>query len=346
MISIIVPVYNVAPYLPQCLESLVGQTYRDIEIICVNDGSSDGSLDILESYAQKDKRIRIINQENQGLSGARNTGIAASQGEWVMFVDSDDWIDANTCRMAREAALHHQTDVVFWAYSREYKNLSLPKYYVPQLQIWSDESISQLRRRIVGPINEELQFPDTMDAWGTIWGKLYSRKYIECSTPIRFVDTKQIGSAEDVLFNIEYMARIRRAIYLPTALYHYRKERGSFTSRYNPLLSQQWDNLYDAIQGVLVAQSAGVDVQDAFSNRVAIGIIGLGLNELYADLPFHEIYRHVSALLTRPIYQSAIQKLKTQYMPIHWKVFFSFAKFRFTLGIIGLLIIIKRIVQR
>ena len=82
MISIIVPVYNVAPYLPQCLESLVGQTYRDIEIICVNDGSSDGSLDILESYAQKDKRIRIINQENQGLSGARNTGIAASQGEW------------------------------------------------------------------------------------------------------------------------------------------------------------------------------------------------------------------------------------------------------------------------
>ena len=93
MISIIVPVYNAAPYLPQCLDSLVNQTYRDIEIICVNDGSTDNSLDILKAYAERDSRILVIHQENQGLSDARNKGLKNARGEWVMFVDSDDWID-------------------------------------------------------------------------------------------------------------------------------------------------------------------------------------------------------------------------------------------------------------
>ena len=81
MISIIVPVYNTAPYLPQCLDSLVNQTYRDIEIICVNDGSTDNSPDILKAYAERDSRILVIHQENLGLSGARNKGLESARGE-------------------------------------------------------------------------------------------------------------------------------------------------------------------------------------------------------------------------------------------------------------------------
>ena len=96
MISIIVPVYNTAPYLPQCLDSLVNQTYRDIEIICVNDGSTDNSPDILKAYAERDSRILVIHQENLGLSGARNKGLESARGEWVMFVDSDDWIGTDS----------------------------------------------------------------------------------------------------------------------------------------------------------------------------------------------------------------------------------------------------------
>jgi glycosyltransferase involved in cell wall biosynthesis len=90
MINIIVPVYNTATYLPQCLDSLVNQTYRDIEIICVNDGSTDNSPDILKAYAERDSRILVIHQENLGLSDARNKGLESARGEWVMFVDSDD----------------------------------------------------------------------------------------------------------------------------------------------------------------------------------------------------------------------------------------------------------------
>ena len=120
MISIIVPVYNVAPYLPKCLDSLVNQTYRDLEIICVNDGSTDDSLRILREYEARDKRVKVLSRENRGISYSRNDALEMAQGEWTMFVDSDDWIDLNTCQSALDTALQHQADLVMWAYVREF----------------------------------------------------------------------------------------------------------------------------------------------------------------------------------------------------------------------------------
>ena len=291
LISIIVPVYNVAPYLPKCLDSLVNQTYRDLEIICVNDGSKDNSLKILEEYFQKDKRIRIINRENRGISCSRNEALDIAQGEWTMFVDSDDWIDLNTCESALNLAIQHQSDVVMWVYMREFKNQSLPKYYIPQTTIW-EENISQLHRRIVGPINEELSRPDTLDSWGTIWGKLYRSSFMQQESPIRFIDTKQIGSAEDVLFNIVYMGRISKAVYVPETWYHYRKGE-SYTSSYKADLPQKWEKLYQEIEKEITKQQLGKDFIQAYKNRISLGIIGLGINEMYAKTSLKEKYRDV-----------------------------------------------------
>lgn len=100
LISIIVPVYNTEQYLSKCLDSLINQTYKNIEIICVNDGSTDNSADILNEYDKKDKRVRMISQKNCGLSATRNTGLKNCCGEYVMFLDSDDWIDFDTCEKA------------------------------------------------------------------------------------------------------------------------------------------------------------------------------------------------------------------------------------------------------
>jgi len=93
LISVIVPVYNTEKYLTRCLDSIINQTFSDIEIICVNDGSTDGSADVLKRYAKLDKRIKIINKKNGGLSAARNTGLKNISGQYVSFIDSDDWID-------------------------------------------------------------------------------------------------------------------------------------------------------------------------------------------------------------------------------------------------------------
>ena len=95
-VSIIIPVYNVENYLPKCLESVLGQTYADLEIICVDDGTPDRSAAVILSYAEKDRRINLISQENQGLSGARNTGIRSATGKYIIFLDGDDWIEPET----------------------------------------------------------------------------------------------------------------------------------------------------------------------------------------------------------------------------------------------------------
>ena len=110
-VSIIIPVYNVEPFLARCLDSVVGQTLRDIEIICVDDGSPDRSIDILNRYAAEDARIRVISQENRGLGGARNRGFDAATGEFVLYVDSDDWIDPAYCERLYEAARETGADV-------------------------------------------------------------------------------------------------------------------------------------------------------------------------------------------------------------------------------------------
>ena len=117
-VSIIVPVYNVEKYLPKCLDSLLGQTFNDIEIICVDDGSTDGSGEILGVYAQRDSRIKIVTKENGGLFSARHEGMKYINGKYVIFVDSDDWVSESLVEKCLEAASDENTDVVvFGAFS-------------------------------------------------------------------------------------------------------------------------------------------------------------------------------------------------------------------------------------
>ena len=110
-ISVIVPVYNVERFLARCLDSILGQNLHDIEVICVDDGSPDDSIRILRSYAARDARIKIIRQENRGLGGARNTGIEAASGEYIGFVDSDDWVDSDFYEKLYDAAMRTGADI-------------------------------------------------------------------------------------------------------------------------------------------------------------------------------------------------------------------------------------------
>ena len=111
MLSIIVPVYNTSKYLPRCLDSLINQTYKNIEIIVINDGSTDNSLEILESYASKDKRIKLINSENKGVSNARNLGLEKAKGELIGFVDSDDKIELDMYEMLISNMIKYNTAI-------------------------------------------------------------------------------------------------------------------------------------------------------------------------------------------------------------------------------------------
>lgn len=113
-VSVVIPVYNVENYLEECLDSIINQTLKDIEIICINDGSTDASIDILEKYAKADSRIQIFNQNNSGLSAARNRGIELSKGEFVYFIDSDDYLDLNALKELYDLSVKYGTDFIIF----------------------------------------------------------------------------------------------------------------------------------------------------------------------------------------------------------------------------------------
>ena len=112
MISVIVPIYNVEKYLPRCLDSLINQTYADVEFILIDDGSTDSSGKIADSYKDRAPRFKVFHTENHGLSAARNYGIEHSKGEWLMFVDSDDWVSPSFCETPMKAAIEYNADLI------------------------------------------------------------------------------------------------------------------------------------------------------------------------------------------------------------------------------------------
>lgn len=331
-VSVIVPVYNVEKYLPQCLDSIVGQTYKNLEIICVNDDSPDGSPEILKQYAQRDSRIVIINKENGGLSSARNAGIKVADGDYTVFVDSDDWIDPETVETAVCAAERDGVETVMWTYVREFKNHSEKKEIFKGDRIFNREETSQrIHRRMAGLLGEELSSPENCDALCTAWGKLYVTRKIK-DNGIEFVDTKVIGT-EDVLFNLYYFAHIESCEFLDKPFNHYRKDNdSSLTKNYKSRLSQQWTTLYGMMLDFIKRNSSvcGRDFEAALYNRICLSMIGLGLNEYCSDKGFFARASKLREILRSPLYRQAYSHLSLKYFPFHWRIFFFCCKFGFS----------------
>lgn len=343
MISVIVPVYNAEAWLSLCLESVLNQTHRDLELICVDDGSTDGSSALLEEFRRRDDRVRVVRQANAGLSASRNTGLRHARGEWVMFADADDWLDPDSCALALHAAGRHNADIVFWSYAKEYAAASSPVLFWPEERVFDGESLVWLRHRLLGPGDDELGRPERLDSYGTAWGKLYRRSLFETTRAV-YVDTALIGSAEDVLCNLTLFGAARRAVYIPTTFYHYRKTAaGALTKRYKPNLVGQWEELFDRMEDAARSSGGGAEAERALQRRRALSVIFLGLNMLDAPAPPRMQRRALRELLARDWCRRALSELPLRPLPIHWKLFFMAAKTRFTPGLYLLLRTIKRL---
>lgn len=348
IISIIVPVYNVDRFLRQCLESLVNQTLKEIEIICINDGSKDNSIRILEEYKQRDHRIVIIDKQNEGVSAARNRGIEEARGKYLMFVDSDDWIELTTCHNSLMQIEKENADVVMWSYVREFQNQSIPK------KIWDEERLvfekqevqDRLHRRMVGILGDELREPENADALCTIWGKLYKTDIIK-KNHIKFDDIREIGSYEDGLFNLNVFGFVDKVVYINDFLYHYRKfNYNSLTSRYNPKLNEQWLVLFSKMRSYIEKNKLSNDYFKALNNRIALSVLGLGLNILSSDFSNIEKISMLKEILKSELYMGAYRSLEVKRFPMHWRVFYQLAKLRFASGVFIMLRIIKIIISR
>lgn len=347
LISIIIPVYNAEQYIAQCLESIISQTYKEIEILCINDGSSDNSIKILNEYKNKDSRIVVLDKENEGVSKTRNIGLKKAKGEYLMFVDADDWIDCDTCENAELAMQKNDCDVVLWSYISESQSRQSKKMLFPNdITFEKKEVREKIHRRLIGICDEELTHPELADSLCTVWGKLYKKEII-LENNISFVDLAQIGTYEDGIFNLEVFYYVNRAIYLNKTFYHYRRENeNSITSKYREKLFSQWQNLFWLMENYIEEKDLSNTYNRALSNRISLSILGLGLNELACQCSSFEKIKKIRKILINKRYREAYKNLELQYFPFYWKVFYGLAKCGNALGVYLLLAVIKKIISR
>lgn len=222
MISVIIPVFNSAPYLAQCLDSVLGQTYGDLQVICVDDGSTDASPMILEQYAQKDSRILVLTQANSGVSAARNAGLDKASGGYITFVDSDDILEPDMYEVLLGLLHENWADIAHCGYKR----------------ICLDGSEKDVQGTGCKLIQDSLEAAECLIAGryftGGLWNKLYRA---DLFSGIRFDTALKIN--EDVLLNCQLFRKARTVVFWDVPKYHYFERPNSSCSRTKRIKKRQ-----------------------------------------------------------------------------------------------------------
>ena len=256
--SIILPVYNVEQYLPKCLDSLINQTLKNIEFICVDDGSTDSSLKILKEYAQKDDRFVIVSQENQGQGTARNNGVKLSSGKYIMFVDPDDWIKIDTVEKLYNKFIETDAQVLQFDYI---------SYVEDEDSYFEAQTIDNLKNKY--DINiEHKSFFNWKDIKSccfnlgmAVWSRAYSREFIVKNN----VHCSAGRNSEDCLYTIMSILLADKISYLDKALYFYRIRIGSCVNSYSEKILGVF-KILEEIETFLQNNNLLKELESEFSN--------------------------------------------------------------------------------
>lgn len=224
-ISVIVPVYNVERYLNRCVKSIVSQTYNNLEIILVDDGSTDNSGKLCEDF--KDARIKVIHKENEGLGKARNTGIKHATGKYIMFVDSDDYIDNTMVANLYKSLREHRADTCIGGFKRVFANkIEEYKNKYSNQTFYGKEILTEVLPKMFGK-NSKNDDHIEMSAWKVLFDSQIIKKY-----NISFPSEREFIS-EDIIFDTEYFPKAHAVTMSEDIGYNYCDNEGSLTTRYN-----------------------------------------------------------------------------------------------------------------
>ena len=214
IVSIIVPVYNAEKTLARCVDSILNQTYQDYELLLVNDGSTDSSGGLCDSYAARDQRVRVFHKENAGVSNARNLALAQARGTYLQFLDSDDWITPEATLSLVRAAEDHQCDLIISDFYRVVGERVSHKGDIDEDSVLTREEYAA----------HMMENPADF-YYGVLWNKLYRREIVEAHH-LRM--DPEISWCEDFMFNLEYIRHAQRFYALQVPIYYYVKTKGSW----------------------------------------------------------------------------------------------------------------------
>ena len=279
-VSIVIPVYNVEGYLPKSVASVQNQTLKDIEIILVNDGSADGSLDLCRKYAEKDVRIKVIDKPNGGVSSARNAGIEASGGEYIGFVDPDDWVEPEMFESMYNKAEEIEADACMCNYSRntERKPAQIPLGINHDLH-GREAIVNELIAGILSPpgLNS-----GTAAIMGNVWRCLFKRQLIN-SNNIRFIEG--LSFMEDTVFCIQAFSKCGCIAIDEGYYYNYRIILRSATASYKKDFLKMQRQVYGIMEQTLHSEKLDTLLQERMDIRYVNMDFDLIANETHKDNP-------------------------------------------------------------
>ena len=229
--SVIIPIYNVEPYLARCIDSVILQDYPNLEIILINDGSIDDSPEICEAYAQHDSRIKVINQSNKGIPGTRNVGLQAANGEYICFLDSDDYLENNYFKILNDSLVDKKDIISF-----NYKAVTNE-----EIRYIDTEDKIEVNTQFYSQI---LLNTASSDFFWFLWRRVYKHEFIE-KIKIKFDETVKFG--EDTMFNIELFSHKPSYKHITSYLYNYCNNPTSITrTKYKEDLLDNINNHFSA----------------------------------------------------------------------------------------------------
>lgn len=267
-VSIIIPVYGVEKYLRQCLDSVVGQTLQDIEIIVVDDGSPDKSYKIYQEFAKKDDRVRFTRKENGGVAKARNIGFSMAKGDYVIFIDSDDWMTENACELLYNEAVKTNADlVVADVYVNHENGVNERIHLFDESFVTEDQSfIREYKRAIIAyPYNPRPYNGRCICATGLggPWNKLIRKSLID-ENNLSF-DSYVKGIYDDCLFSLEVLAHVKKMAYVQEVVYYYRLISTSLIHKYKENTLDINHRIFERIEDYICKYESMNDFKKAYS---------------------------------------------------------------------------------
>ena len=256
--SIIIPAYNAQEvYLRECIKSLVQQTFDDIEIIIVDDGSKKEYSNCYDIIASEDKRIKVIHQDNKGVSAARNHGIESASADWIMFVDSDDWVELNACEILHETLMAHPCDILLFDHVKEYANGTSIKQRTgltdnTLYEMTNIDTKELLYRRAMGTPNMGSKNLSTI--YYSV-DKVYSRSLLQQE---RVLFPVGLPKSEDKVFILRCLEKIQALYYISNPFYHYRINEQSASNRYSENVDKERRDLSKYLEKIAKEMDAEI----------------------------------------------------------------------------------------
>lgn len=309
-ISIVVPVYNSAKYLRECIDSVRNQSFDEWELVAVDDGSSDDSPRILDTYAAEDPRIRIIHKANGGVSAARNDGLAAAVGEYVLFVDSDDWLDSRALKVSYDEAVKCNADVVITDHWNWKENGSEVEhhFFAKDFVAETKADIQKLQRTVFYRGYAPYPSESCSYMFSALWTKLIRRRLL-VENNIQF--NGRLKLYEDGLVALQVFQFSNKVSYKRNATYHYRILNNSLCHINERRLVTDCANILDELQSFLKVHNSDGALDEAFYARTLFLTKKMALRSFFckgAEGSFLNRYKAFKNVLLAEPYCSAIKR--------------------------------------